>query len=95
MSYLVCSIWEKRPQVCRDYPKYDSYIPESCGYHFRGSEKMGCCYLECQAACCMLPRQGGEPGGAPLPEIAGGEPCKHLIDVDEPPEGAVVEKSEE
>ena len=42
----------------------------------------------------MLPRQGGEPGGAPLPEIAGGMPCKHLISVDEAPEGARVEKPE-
>jgi hypothetical protein len=43
----------------------------------------------------MLPREGGEPGGAPLPEIAGGEPCKHLDVVDKPPEGAVVEKPED
>jgi hypothetical protein len=95
MSYLICSIHDKRPKVCRDYPQPDSYIPESCGFHFSGGEKKGCCYLECQASCCMLPREGGEPGGAPLPEIAGGEPCKHLDVVDKPPEGAVVEKPED
>lgn len=95
MSYLICSIWETRPQVCRDYPKYDSYIPESCGYYFTGGEKKGGCYLECQAQCCMLPRQDGEPGGAPLPEIAGGLPCRYLEDVDDPPKGAEVERQED
>ena len=99
MSYLVCGIYEKRPKVCREYPQAGHYTPDSCGYWFANSMdpsgRKGDCYLECQASCCMLPRQNGEPGGAPLPEIAGGEPCKHLINVDDPPEGANVEKPED
>jgi hypothetical protein len=95
MSYLICGIHDKRPKVCREFPQVDNYIPDTCGYHFSGGAKRGCCYLECQASCCMLPREGGEPGGTPLPEIAGGEPCKYLETVDEPPKGAVVEKPEE
>ena len=74
MSYLVCGIYKDRPEVCKTYPRAGSYMPESCGYRFTNrmdgeSGRKGDCYLECQAACCMLPRQGGEPGGAPLPEI--------------------------
>jgi len=94
MSYLVCGIYDKRPEVCRQYPNRYSYMPDSCGYFF-SDKREGCCYLECQAACCMEPREGGEPGGAPLPDIAGGEPCKYLISVDEPPEGAIIERPEE
>jgi hypothetical protein len=95
MSYLVCSIYDRRPDVCKKYPQRGNYIPDSCGYYFVNSERRGDCYLECQAACCMLPRENGEPGGAPLPEIAGGMPCKYLEAVDEPPEGSVVEKPED
>ena len=95
MSYLVCSIYDRRPKACRDFPQRDSYLPDSCGFRFSGDERKGRCYLECQASCCTLPRKGGEPDGAPLPEIAGGEPCKYLEVVDEPPEGAIVEKLED
>lgn len=95
MSYLICGIHDKRPKVCRDYPQYDSFLPESCGYYFTGVERKGGCYLECQAACCMMPRKDGEPGGTPLPEVAGGMPCKHLEEVEEPPDGAEVERPEE
>ena len=95
MSYLICCIHDSRPDVCRNYPRHDSYMPDTCGYRFTGGKRKGGCYLECQAACCMLPRQDGEPGGAPLPEIAGGTPCKHLIDVDTPPEGALVDIPED
>lgn len=92
MSYKICSIHKDRPQVCKDYPQVDHYLPDSCGYYFSGREKKGCCYLDCQASCCSLPREGGKPGGAPLPEVAGGEPCIHLEVVDDPPEGAVVSR---
>jgi hypothetical protein len=95
MSYLICGIHDTRPDVCRNYPRHDSYMPESCGYRFTGGKRKGGCYMECQAECCMLPRQDGEPGGAPMPEIAGGIPCKHLIDVDDPPEDAAVDMPEE
>jgi hypothetical protein len=30
-----------------------------------------------------VPRVGGEPGGTSMPLEAGGEPCKHLVWVDE------------
>jgi hypothetical protein len=95
MSYLVCGIYDRRPAMCRKYPEPTSWMPDSCGFYFADGERKGCCYLECQAACCMEPRVGGEPGGAPMPEIAGGLPCKHLISVDEPPPGTIVEKPEE
>jgi len=94
MAYLICDIWDKRPQVCKDYPTRNSYTPESCGYYFNAEGRKGSCYMDCQASCCSLPRQGGEPGGAPLPEIAGGEPCKHLVDSDVIPEGAHEDKDE-
>lgn len=95
MSYLVCGIHDRRPKVCREYPQRDSYVPDTCGFRFSGDERKGCCYMECQASCCMLPRKGGEPGGAALPEVAGGEPCKYLEIVDEIPKGTVDEKPEE
>jgi hypothetical protein len=87
MSHLICGIHDERPDVCKNYPRHDSYMPEPCGYRFTGGKRKGGCYAECQGACCMLPRQDGEPGGAPMPEVAGGIPCKHLIDVEESPEG--------
>ena len=87
MSYLVCGIHDKRPDVCKNYPRADSYITDTCGFRFTGGKRKGGCYADCQAACCMLPRQDGEPGGAPLLEISGGTPCKHLIDVETLPEG--------
>lgn len=72
-----CSIYEDRPQVCKDYPKIDHYRPEECTYAFMDNERIGRC--ECNVgACCSVPREGGLPGGAPLPERAGGAPCKYL-----------------
>lgn len=94
MSYLVCGIHERKPIVCKKYPESTSYRPDSCGYFFADGERKGDCYLDCQASCCMLPREGGEPGGVPLPEIAGGVSCKHLISVDKAPEGCSIEKPE-
>ena len=90
MSYLICGIHDRRPDVCRRYPQPGSYLPQSCGFRFAAGERKGHCYLECQASCCRLPRQGGEPGGAPLPEIAGGLPCKHLVSCETAPAGAEV-----
>jgi hypothetical protein len=73
-----CGIYEDRPQVCKDYPKVDHYILEECTYKFLGEKRSGDC--ECNVgACCNAPREGGEPGGAPIPYIAGGRPCKHLV----------------
>lgn len=51
-----------------------------------------------QGACCAIPRENGIPGGVPLPEVAGGEPCKYLVytDVDEAaPEEKVASESDE
>jgi hypothetical protein len=73
-----CGIYETRPDVCRTYPKADSYVPPNCTYIFTGEKREGECACD-KGSCCSLPRQGGEPGGAPLPEVAGGEPCKHLV----------------
>lgn len=82
-SIARCGIWENRPQVCRDYPKIDHYMPEECTYAFVGNERQGECACN-TGACCNVPREGGEPGGAPMPSIAGGSPCKHLVWVDAP-----------
>lgn len=82
-----CGIYEERPQVCRDYPTVFHFTPEVCtfAFPFGDERRVGDCACE-EGACCALPREGGEPGGAPLPEEAGGEPCKHLTweDVEEP-----------
>lgn len=77
-SVAHCGIYENRPQVCKDYPKIDHYIPEECTYTFVGSERRGDCSCDV-GACCNSPREGGEPGGTPLPSLAGGKPCKHLV----------------
>jgi len=73
-----CGIYENRPQVCKDYPKVDHYLPEECTYTFNGSERRGECTCDV-GACCNTPREGGEPGGAAMPSIAGGKSCKHLV----------------
>jgi hypothetical protein len=86
MGFLICGIYDERPEVCKKYPQPGSYVPEGCGYWFDAEGKRGGeCDPACQASCCQLPRAGGEPGGAPLPEIAGGEPCKHLVYVERHP----------
>jgi len=86
-SIARCGIWEDRPQICRDYPKVDHYMPEECTYTFNGEERRGECACDV-GACCNAPRENGEPGGTPLPSIAGGRPCKHLVwkEVDVPME---------
>lgn len=73
-----CAIHETKPQVCVDYPKADSYLPPECAYTFPDGEREGTCSCGV-AACCDSPREGGEPGGASMPHVAGGEPCKHLV----------------
>jgi len=88
MGHYICGIYEERPEVCKKYPESGSYVPESCMYYFADGERKGGCDPDCNASCCFLPRQGGEPGGAPMPEIAGGEPCKHITYVDEHPSRA-------
>jgi len=83
---LVCGIYDERPEICKRYPESGSYTPERCSFWFDAEgNREGECDPHCQASCCMLPRLGGEPGGAPLPEIAGGMPCRYLISVDEHP----------
>ncbi len=72
-----CGIYDHRPQVCRDYPKIDQYMPEECTFTFNGSERRGECACG-TAVCCNTPRQDGEPGGVALPTLAGGKSCKHL-----------------
>lgn len=72
-----CSIHENKPKVCEEYPTVGHYIPSECTYHFTGAERHGSCACD-EGACCAIPRQNGEPGGAPMPKVAGGEPCKYL-----------------
>lgn len=72
-----CSIYESRPDICKNYPQIYHYIPGECTFWFAGPERHGSC--ECEVgACCRIPREGGLPGGAPLPEEAGGSSCKYL-----------------
>jgi len=85
MSFLICGIYEERPDVCKNYPERGSYQPEGCTYYFTEEGRKGDCDPYCQASCCMLPRADGVPGGAPLPEVAGGRPCKYLITVEQHP----------
>ena len=73
-----CGIYEDRPKVCREYPKIDHYRPKECKFYFIGNDRLGSC--DCgKGACCAIPRQDGVPGGAPLPKVGGGKPCKHLV----------------
>jgi Fe-S-cluster containining protein len=73
-----CSIYERRPDVCRKYPTVSHYTPPECTFHFSGGERRGECACD-QGACCAIPREHGEPGGVPMPEEAGGTPCKYLV----------------
>jgi len=77
-----CSIYETRPKVCRDYPTIGHYLPDECTYYFAGGERKGECNCGV-GACCAIPRVGGEPGGAPMPHVGGGEPCKYLTWVED------------
>lgn len=75
-----CQVYETRPEVCKVYPTVGHYMPPVCTYTFPGGgleERQGECTCD-EGACCVVPREGGEPGGAPMPEVAGGQPCKHL-----------------
>jgi len=85
MGYLICGIYENRPEMCKRYPELGSYIMEQCSFYFANGERKGECDPECQASCCSEPRHQGEPTGPAMPEIAGGVPCKHLIYVDTHP----------
>ena len=83
MPYI-CSIYETRPDLCVNYPTEDSeIIPDTCTFYFADGQRKGQCSVECNAACCRWPREGGEPLGHALPEEAGGLPCKYLEWVEE------------
>ena len=74
-----CGIYEDRPELCRAYPTVYHYTPPECTFSFPDGEvRQGECACDV-GACCATPREGGEPAGAPLPEEAGGAPCKHLV----------------
>lgn len=79
MGYLICGIYNERPEMCKRYPESGSYIPDGCSYYWADGQRKGECDPDCQASCCQLPRHQGEPTGPGMPEIAGGLPCKHLI----------------
>lgn len=83
-----CGIYDGRPDLCREYPSAYHWMPQECTFDFPAGAhgpREGDCACDV-GACCATPREGGEPGGAPLPEVAGGEPCQHLIWVEEPME---------
>lgn len=96
MRKIICSIYDDRPEMCKNYPQPDGrYIPPSCGFFFPGDgTRRGECDPECEAACCRLPRQNGEPLGLPLEEYLGGLPCKYLV-LNEEEEEDVPEEEEE
>lgn len=73
-----CGIYDTRPEICHVYPKVEHYTPPECSYTFDGAERHGECACDV-GACCAVPRQGGEPGGVPMPDIMGGQSCKHLV----------------
>ena len=73
-----CSIYDRRPEICRVYPTVGHYIPPQCTYFFAGGERRGECACD-EGACCATPRQNGEPGGTAMPDIVGGAPCKYLV----------------
>jgi hypothetical protein len=85
MGYMICGIYERRPEVCKRYPEPGSYQPPTCTYYFTAEGRQGSCSPECNSSCCMLPREGGEPGGGAMPEIAGGRSCRYLEYVAEHP----------
>jgi hypothetical protein len=73
-----CSIYENRPKLCVEYPTADHYTPPQCTYSFVDGERFGECACD-EGACCATPREQGMPGGAAIPEISGGLPCKYLV----------------
>ena len=82
----LCSLHgPNKPAMCVEYPKVDQYTPPECTYTFNGPERRGKCGCGV-AACCSIPRAGGEPGGALMPAIAGGLACKYITwkEVEEP-----------
>lgn len=84
MRTAICTIYDKRPEMCRKYPKPDNYIPLSCGYFFPGDgRRQGECDPKCGGACCKVPRKDGEPEGQPMMEEMGGMPCKYLEEKEE------------
>lgn len=78
MGNYCCGIYDQRPEMCKRYPEPGSYVPDVCTFYFSDGERKGSCDPNCNSSCCFLPRVGGEPGASPMPEIAGGEPCKHI-----------------
>jgi hypothetical protein len=75
-----CGIYEHRPQFCRDYPRPGDFLPSGCTYTFEGNVRKGECRPEvCEEnCCCNYPREGGDPEGKSMDELAGGQPCKYL-----------------
>lgn len=79
MGYLICGIYDERPEMCARYPELGSYIVDQCSFYFVDGKRKGKCDPECQASCCAQPRHNGDPTGPAMPEIAGGKPCRHLV----------------
>jgi hypothetical protein len=76
-----CGAYKNRPKFCADYPLPESFLPPSCTFYFDGDQRKGECRPDVclDNNCCNYPREGGEPEGKSLDELAGGLPCKHLV----------------
>jgi Fe-S-cluster containining protein len=73
----ICEIYAERPEMCRSYPRPDSYRPPGCSFFFPGDgSRTGECN-QC-GECCGEPRVDGEPLGKPLSLDEGGQSCKYL-----------------
>jgi len=45
MNETICSIYEKRPDICRNFPTSESEIRhfDKCGYYFKDGKRYGEC----------------------------------------------------
>jgi len=79
-----CSIYETRPQACKDFPTKPQEILSLPGCTYKITPKDGLLQItgNCNcllAYCCSTPRLNGEPLAKTTPVKLGGKPCKYLI----------------
>ena len=56
MNKAICSIYDKRPDICRKFPVNEKQIEafKSCGYYFKDGERFGECN-GCGECCINMP----------------------------------------
>ena len=56
MNTTICSIYEKRPEICQIFPTCESDVAkfESCGYYFKEGKRYGECN-GCGECCIKMP----------------------------------------